>query len=283
MTSSPHMEPDGVKLIGLHRAEFERAKADQRRAMVASTGVAALAFISLFSPIATVTYMATVFALFAASLKWFFSWRSGRRKATAERARRALFLMQGLGWRMSGKEMVDLYAGFSASESEGQIHEDNSYFDSAKDHGMEAMVEVIQESAFWSKHLYSLSAKQYWLYSAVSLAIAFVLLLILPTISNQYWSIAVARSLCLILMFLVAIDLLGMGIAYSEAARTASNIDDRLMNIVSSGSGQTDVLSALGDYNAVVQETPLIPSRIYEQHKERLGRLWKQRRETIKD
>lgn len=277
MTDSQHMDPNDIKLLGLHRAEFERAKADQARAWGAQACAAILACISVLVTDETVTYITTVLALIAAGLRCFFLWQSRRRHGTAERARRVLFLMQGLGWRMSGKEMVDLLASFSVSESEGQLWEDESYFDSVEDPGPKALAAIIQENAFWSKHLFSLSAKRYWLYSALSLALLLVVLLVIPGIPGQRWPIIIARFVCVALMFLVAIDLVGMAIAYSEAARVMNNVDDRLTNIRAFGSPEPDVMSVLGDYNAAAQGAPVIPTGIYKQHRERLRRLWEKR------
>lgn len=274
------MDHNYIKLIGLHRAEFERAKADKAHAWKLQVSVALFACISVLLPKQTVTYMTTVLALIAIGFNWFFSWRSRRRHRLAERARRILLLMKGLGWRISGKEMADLLASFSVSESEGRHWEDENYFDYIGEPSPKALAAIIQESTFFSKHLYSLSAKRYWSYSVLFLSLFFIILLAIPSIPSYQWSIIIVRLVCTALVCLVAIDIVGTAIAFSEAAHIVSGIDDRLANIMLSGSSESDVISVFGDYNATIQGAPLIPTGIYKQHRERLRRLWEKRHKT---
>ncbi len=280
-TNSQHTVPDHIKLVGLHRAEFERAKTDQSYARGMQASATLLACISVLVHNEAVIYLAMVLTLIAVGFGWFFSWRSRGSHRTAERARRVLSLLQGLDWEMSGKEMADLLASFSVSDSEGRSWQDHNYFDSVQEPGPKSLVTIIQETAFWSKHLFSLTAKRYWLYSVVSLAFLLFILLIIPSIPSQRWSVTIAQLVCVALICFVTIDLLGAAIACSQAASLLSHIDDRLSNIILSGCPQPDVIAVFGDYNAAVQAAPLIPTWLYKQHRERLARLWKKRRQTL--
>jgi hypothetical protein len=176
--------------------------------------------------------------------------------------------------------MVDLLESFSVSESEGQKLEDENYFDSAEGASIRAFSSIIQENAFWSKRLFSLSAKRYWVYTGLGLSAVVILSLAIPGISVQRWSIVVSRLMCIALMLLVANDLLGMSIAFTEAAHTLRIIDDRLEGMAASGAVEPDVIAVFCDCNAAVQGAPLIPTDIYERHRERLRRLWEKRRKT---
>lgn len=274
------MDPKEIRLVGLHRAEFERAKADQKRAFWTKVCITLLACVSVLW--AKVTYLAMVLSLIVVSVWWFFSWRSKLRRGTAERARRALCLMKGLGWQMSPREVTDLLASFSASESEGRKWEDGSYFDSVGDPNPGALAEIIAENAFWTKHLFLLSMKRYWLYFALIIAFFVIILLAIIGLPGQECSTVIAQLVCLFLMSFIAINIFGKAIAFFEAYREMSSIDDRLAAIISAGSSEPDVICAFGDYNAAVQEAPLIPTIIYEKNKERLNRLWKERRRPLK-
>ena len=56
-------------------------------------------------------------------------------KDVAERARRILLLVEGLGYKISRKELTDLIANFSVTEVESAKWEDAEYFKEASKTG----------------------------------------------------------------------------------------------------------------------------------------------------
>lgn len=257
------MAPDDIKLAGLHRAEFELAKTDQARAWKAQVAVVALALISSLVPDEILTYAFAVLALLSAGVSWFFSWRSKGRVETAHRVRRGLILMHGLGWRISSKERADLLASFSASEAEGRRWENESYFDPVDNPCPQAFAKLIQQNVFWSKHLYSQSARRYWLYLSLLMALLFVVLFSIPLVPRQEWGMIIAHTVSLALMFMITIDILGRAISYSHAFHVLGNIDDRLITMAESDASEPDTIFVFADYNAIVQGTSMIPTDIY--------------------
>lgn len=281
-------EKNTLKILGLHRAEFEKAKTKEKHSWMCEAVVGATAvlcvltgiiepYISQFTNVAWIIYALTIIALTSSVVKWVFLFQVKRNKNMAERARRVLLLINGLDYVISQKESTDLITSFSVTEEEGRQWEDPSYFVSRGKAGYERLASMIQESAFSSKHLYAASAKRSWLWFIMTFLASIAILFILPGVRSQRWSIAIAQMICTLLVFLISIDFLGRALEYSEASITAGRVDDRLENLRASNFSEDDLVLIWGDYNAAVQEAPLIPTSVYEKHKDRLNRLFSQR------
>ncbi len=271
------MDKNLLKILGLHRAEFEKAKLNERYAWVAQSIVSVTAIVSLFINVETIIYFATLIALISTVVKWKFTYQAKNLKSTAERARRLILLSEGLGYQVSKKEIADLQCGFSASETDGQKWENANYFSSRATPGFSKLTDHLQESAFYSKHLYAASAKQAWYYFAVIFLVSLIGLFVLPSISNHTQSITIARIISIVLMFLIATDLLGRAIKFTKASNSLSDIDSRIESVKSSNYPEHDIIFIWSDYNASVQGTPLIPTSVYTRNKGRLDRLWFER------
>ena len=90
-----------------------------------------------------------------------------------------------LDYAISQKEIIDLITSFSVAEDEGRQWEDPSYFVSREEAGYERLARMIQESAFFSKHLYAVSAKRSWLWFIMTFLASIAILFILPGVRSQ--------------------------------------------------------------------------------------------------
>jgi len=278
-------------ILGLHRAEFEEAKTKQRYSRICEIvvgGAAALSVLAgLIQPYAPgftctpcIVYPLTILALASTVLIWAFSSQAKRNRSTAERARRTLLVMEGLDWVLSQKEITDLIAGFSVSQEEATPWEDPGYFVSTGKPGHERLATVIQQSAFFSRHLFAASAKWSALWFIATLLPTTAILFILPGVRSQAWGIAIAQIICILLMLLISIDFLGRAVDYAHASSAVGRVDERLEKSQATALSQSDLLLIWGDYNAAVQEAPLIPQSVYEKHRDRLNALFSQRIEA---
>lgn len=269
-----------LKLLGLMRAEFEEAKFDQIRVLLLQVIVTACSGIAVFVPGTSLTYPSSVLAVVGA-LAWnFVSTKGSRRKSTAERARRALLLMYGLGRDISGKELRDIMSAFSISEAKAQNWEDPDYYDAMQPPGAGKLASMLQQSAFWSKELYKLSAQRAWLQVSISLLVSLLSLLFLPLLPNAKFTIQLAQIICVGLTLFVTRDLIGKALSFGEASNRLNEIEQKLENLVGPGASESDVLFLLGECNSVIDCTPLISSGLYNKNKVRLETLWTIRAST---
>lgn len=265
------------KVTGMHRSEFEKAENREKYSWIAELIVVIAAIVVIFVNEELVIYTSSVVALGAAILSWTLSYFAKKHRSIAERARRFIVLNQGLGYEVSRKELIELLASFSVTEDDGRVWVDKEYYRSSADTGHAKFAQMLQESAFYSSHLYEASAKRsrIWLVAASGLAV--VTMFTLPTITIQSWSIAVAQIVSVVLIFLISIDLLGRTLDFFEASSRASGVDDRVEHFLTVGAHENDLIMIWGDYNATVQDAPIIPTSIYERNKERLNKLYSKR------
>lgn len=266
-----------LKVIGLYRAEFELAKSSELKSWLCQLLMASTALLSIFTNSEFIVYPSTILALLAAFFDKWFSYQSKQQKDNAERARRLLLMVNGLGYQVSKKELADLFANFSVSKTSGEKWENKDYFQSKEKIGYIRLSQLLQESAFFSKYLYAESAKLSWVLFSVFFIISLTTLFILPVLPSPSWSITIAKIIGIVLMFLVSIDLFGRALEYMDATNSTRHTDDRLENMRSGNINEHDILLIFGDYNTTVAGAPLIPTFIYNWNKARLAELWKKR------
>jgi hypothetical protein len=266
-----------LKITGLFRAEFERAKLSEFKSWMCQLIVAITALLSVLVSSEPIVYLATVIALIAAFIEKWFSYQSKRQKDTAESTRRLLLKVNGLGFPISQKELTDLLVGFSVSEIKGRKWENKEYYLSPHKIGFTRFTHLLQESAFFSKYLFAESAKLCWALFGIIFLISLATLFTLPLLSSPTWSIGIAKIISVILMFLISVDFFGRALEYTDAAHSVRRIDDKLEHIGNMSMSEQAILLIEGDYNATVAGAPLIPTIIYNQNKVRLTELWKKR------
>jgi len=227
------------------------------------------------------SYFTTVAALIAGGISCFYRISASHRRSRAERGRRVLVQCKGLGRHLCPKGRIYLKASFSVDAKEDQQWQDDSHFSQPSPPGPQTLARTIQENAFWSKHRFSASAGLSSLLSLVYSVIRLVALLLLspPGIARKLAYLVLAQILSYLLMFLITVDLSGNTLAYRDAARDLAVIDNRLDNLMSKDVSIVDVVSVFGDYNAAVQDAPLMPTFIYKAKHDQLDRLWRERRQ----
>lgn len=262
---------DSQRIIAHQRAEFRKAESNNLFAGIAQALILCVALTVVFASDDRWIYGLTVLNLIIAVAWRYFAAVAKRSHELGEKARRAVLYHIGMGVELSKSSERELIASFSTSiAGEG---EDGVYYASVREAGQEKLAEMIEESAFWSGHLFAVCARRHWIYFSTSLIVAIVLLLAIPLIGGTTYFLSFSQTVCVVLTWLVSSSLLESAQAFQEGAHTASIIETRLAN---SPEGP-DVLVTVADYNSLVERMPTIPSGIYESNRERLNELWGQR------
>lgn len=266
---------DNLTLLGRQRAEFQRAESFQFRANVTEYLIAALGVIALLIDNDIGTYMSAVVD-FVLLLAWqFFLYQKRQSHNVGERARRALLISHGLGIGLTGKAFSDLVMKFKSDEKYAKKYEDPEYFASIEDEpGPQRLARILEESVFWSKHLFAISSTRRWWVFVFAVLFAVVALLLIPTVPDYQVGVLLASVFCVLLSWLATSSILTSAIDYSEAATSVDDIEGRLQAALSGPSIEREIWPIFGDYNATLQDAPTIPSSVYERHKDRLSELW---------
>jgi len=272
---------DSVTLLvmGFYRAEFEAAKRCAKFAAACDWGAATVAITALF-----VTFGIGLYSLAIAGLSFgagavYFRAQVSAKKNAAEKGRRAVVVAFGLGKPLQGKELSDLRTRFSVSEAQAKAWEDADYYDSKEPPGPRRLLEMVQESAFWTTCLYRQSARRSWLFSALFALVSIGFLLVIVTIPSTEWRIKLAQASFLIVALLLARDHVGRSLAFMSASAEADAIDHRAEGLLAQASPDNDeALITVGDYNCIVESTPLVESGLYRRQRDQLSLVWKQRK-----
>ena len=265
------------QLVARQRAEFDLAAKLQRRSLRIQAGLALLGGLSVLLTQPLVSYVLAVMS-FLLALSWTYTAIEARRvRGQAERARRATLLIDGLGSRIAPSEMRTLWIGFSATERAAQAREDDAYYDAREDAGVARVVEMLEETSFWSCHLMQASAKAMWIWFVFSVVLAIALALAAVQIADTTIGQSIARLVCLLLTFVVSFEILGAALAYQSSGQDLSKFGARIEAVRATDYSLPDVLMLLFDYNAAVEGAPMFVPGIYDRKKDELNALWHSR------
>lgn len=267
-----------ASLLALSRAELEEAKRRSRYRDYANIGtlVVGLAALLFSAPIA---YLFTVLALLAQVSAWWFRYESNRLQGTGEEGRRRSLLIAAFDTAPEPTDIAYLRQRFSnRAETEAHRFEDPHYYASTKPAGPTRLCDYLQESVFWSQHLYRVAARRSGIRAIllfISLLLAALGLLVFVSVTTQ---LLFAKALVVLLGFLIAHDEFGRALAWQAAATQVGAVGSKLQHV---GISHIEpALAVFGDYSVATATAPPIPTGIYKSEENRINDLWVQRPST---
>lgn len=268
-----------ASLLALSRAETEEAKRFFQLRLYAHAATLVLGVPAIFVSGAA-AYVLALAALISEAVAWTLRRLGSQRQEQGEKGRRRALLMQAYGDTQEPLDVTDLRHGFSdRAERAAPDHEDLSYWSTTAPVGPKRLVGQLQESAFYSKHLYCAAAKDATKVSVALGVVAVALLFAAVLVGSGEVRLAVARTVVVFLAFLITVDGVTRALAWGGAAQQASDVDRRLERCDPDGSEA--VLAIWGDYGVATATAPPIPTPVYRKHKDRLEREWADRRTRV--
>jgi hypothetical protein len=272
------MPVKNLRLLGLYRAEFDKAAQLQSWMLRSQIGIGLLSAATIFVPADVGTALAFGALLLLAAWAWLArAYRESR--AQAERGRRASLVTEALGETVSQHELRDLESRFSVSREEAKKCEDPDFFSSTARPGDQRLLDSLEESAFYSSHLMRLSARRAWIAFVAFFAIGAGLLVYATlTGASRDW-----RILSPILALLVSTEVLGAAFAYDSGARALAALMARFEAVEGAGLPKADLLLLLSDYNSIVESAPMFIAGFHEKSKVALNDIFQARRRPRTD
>lgn len=265
------MAPEVLNLIGCQKAEFNHAARLRSTVLKLQTSVAAVAAISILFRSDFILYLLSVVALFLAGLSFYWTQELSRSRAHAERLRRTTMLVGGLGFPLSGTELLELCRDGAAPPDEAKRLNDPAYFASEKPPGIDRMVDMLEESAIWTTNLAKFAARETWfLFAGVAASMVVALLAAATFASTSEWQLG-ARVVIVVLTSLLSADFFGAAIRYASAHRGAQRVIDRLQQHKLGGDSTGHIMLIFCDYNSIVESMPPFPSGLYPRHQKKLN------------
>jgi hypothetical protein len=259
-------------LLALSRAEQERAKGWFVRSRLAHVLTLALTLPALFLD-GKWAYFLALGAVASEVVAWTYRILADRRHSLAEEGRRRALLAEGLGTATDELALRDLRLRFSKkAEQTAPAFEDENYYASNEPPGPARLRAAMQESAFWSRHLYGAAAKAAGFGAGVLLVLVVVALLVVIGTNSASASVAVARIGALFLSFLVFSDIATQALAWFDAAAKSNDVYLRLQ--AEDLSDEAAAMAVFGDYSVATATTPPIPTFLYKRRHDHIERAW---------
>ncbi len=212
-------------------------------------------------------------------LAWFFRHRAEVYHRKSRKLTRLGLFNDAYGKLGESTEMASLQFSIDektrcrAAEIDKELKKSGGYFASIEFKDVVRLLDDIQESAFFSKHLYEKAAQHIFWGLGLFIISIFVGCLIAFFVFDS--NVAFPRVITLLFIFVIA-DELGFAFAWHEASGHVDKVVDRLNVILETKdySSHEVNLAILNDYQVITAVAPPIPRYVYKSNHERLTKLW---------
>jgi hypothetical protein len=264
-------------LVSIQRSQFDQASRLATQSFRLQVATIALGIGLQFIPQGPWSHPLKAIPILCAAGLFALAARGRKHRGVAEGARRATLLVDGLGVRLAESDLRRLAGDSGLAADQFAKWNDPEYFASAEPPGVARAVSMLEESAFWSQHLYGASAQvalRRFLMAAGLSGVCFVVAAGMP---NAPSGAILLPLLVNIASTLIWVDLLAGWRAYESAAHAAREVVARLERIRQAGHDRDAFYLAFLDYNSVVENAPLMIDGVFDGHKDRLNELWARR------
>lgn len=224
-----------------------------------------------------------VFAIIAAIfvvLNAVFIWQSDRLRENAETMLRKFETYNSLGWGISGREIASLLAGAPHKVKQAaRSTEEYTYFASESIKNPNKLLENLEESTWWSKHLARRMAKYVGAFGIATMSLAFVSLIAalqssLPNATSEN----IAKIIISIIVFMFSGGYIRMAFDYNLFANQASMIEETAFRLRTEKEVlEIEAIKLLHDYQIDRANSPLLPSWLWKTMNKELNLLWNER------
>lgn len=262
----------------LIRALYDRAKLLNGISIVCSIAILVVDVLvivfSLFINEAAVS--AVILTLGSAA----FSWRADRFKDMAEQVLRQYEFHNGLGWAINYRSITDILASTPKKVRnmalQGNVSE--SYFFSSRKQDPARLLENLEESAWWTKHLARRMTFITVFYSAAFIMITVLLLVVaIQNIRDSTTINNIARITLLLTTFAFSSGCIRLSLNYNLLSYDAENTEMHAIELQQRKPPEMEAIMITHNYQIARATAPLLPSWIWAVSRKDLNHLWKQR------
>lgn len=175
-------------------------------------------------------------------------------------------------------ELAYLQSEINSSEfAQALEFQNDNYFSTKQVEPLECLKENLQESCFWSQHLYKAYFKKKIKNTIIiALSIAILLLFSLTILPNDP-NYSIPRLALLLLICFPLKSGIDDAISLYNAANSLGVIDRKLNECTDDSS---ELLIIFSEYSVSTSHAPLIPEKLYKKERDGLTLLWSERMKT---
>lgn len=275
--SSKPIPPDKAPiLVQLQNAAFQKAKYLSCALVGMKVFLFAGGLISLLSAGWSLSYPWLAFPIAAAGAVM--TARATNMKDQAESLKRQHEFLDGLGAAPSDRTLANLRAELPDTlqlEIDRLLTEGVTYA-SAQPAGLKRILQNVSESAFFSRHLAMKCATYLLTLMSITVVVAVsFLFFLLSTLHNGTTAVTAARAIAATLVFLISVGTLKSWrgyVSFRSKADQAHAEAARLLNDAEPDPYES--LRVLAEYQLARASAPMIPTKIWEMHRDRLNTIW---------
>jgi hypothetical protein len=266
-------------LLGLARAEQERAKRLLRNCLIAHGVTLVLGLVSLMLSGPWV-FMVAVVALLSEGAAWWFRSIGLEAHVLSETGRRRALIERELGRYPDSLGTAQLTTQFSdwATQHAAQWDDPTYYSETGQPAGPARLRMALQESAFWSSQLYKAAARGKLIRLCLVAVMITISALLVSVVEAGTPMALAARATTVALATLIAVDVISSIMSLFSAARVSEQVVRQLDDDQVSDLGQ--MLVVFADYSVATALSAPIPTRLYLAQHDRIDKAWKARLAT---
>ncbi|HEJ7125239.1 TPA: GrpB family protein [Serratia marcescens] len=263
------------RMLSYQRAESNKAENLQIYMMITQFIISLLAVISVYRSKGSELFWLAIIG-FILIVAWFFLNQAQQRcRSAGDQARRVVLLMSGLKILPSAGQSLRINDSFNGKITSDTLRREEDHFATREKPGYKRLVEMIEESSYWTCFLQKTSAK-------LMLAILFFLATIIFVVTgaailslNTNELILFSRSMIALMIFIISTDVLGLLISYRNASSSIGNIFNRVEGISAKGFLKSDALLLMADYNSAIEKAPATLPFVYILCQKKLNKKWR--------
>lgn len=262
------------RLLSQQRAELNKAENLQICMIVAQLCVATITSASVYLSDNKYLFACAIFS-FIIMLIWLFLSKSHlAHRSAGDQARRVILLKSGLDLSPSAEQQLRIIDGFKADHPSKDTRREEDHFATREKPGNKRLVEMIEESSYWTHHLQTNSARIMFL---AFIAFSLILCLTIGAAISSFDSnnlISISRAILAVMIFFISSDVLGLLVSYVNSTKTINEVFNRVESIASRGYQDADVILLMSDYNAAIEKAPSTLPFVFKISQKSLTRRW---------
>lgn len=209
--------------------------------------------------------------------------RVDRYKSLAEALLRQYEENEGLGWPISKKAISDIMASLPAKlrQEASDFNLPQPYYASQAPKSPRRLIENLEESAWWTKHLSSKMVTYTFLFVLTMLSLSFIALVtILNSAASYSFERNVARAVVSVIAFLFSGGMIRLWLDYRQLNENAARAENIASQILARPDDPdiVDVARVIKEYQIARASSPLIPDWVFKQSHSSLDIMWKRYR-----
>ena len=263
------------RMLSYQRAESNKAENLQIYMMLTQFIISLLAVISVYRSKGSELFWLAIIGFILIVVWFFLSQAQQRRRSAGDQARRVVLLMSGLKILPSAGQSLRINDSFNGEITSDTLRREEDHFATREKPGYKRLVEMIEETSYWTCYLQKASAK-------LMLVILFFLATIIFIVTgaailslNTNELISFSRSMIALMIFIISTDVLGLLISYRNASSSIGNIFNRVEGISAKGFLKSDALLLMADYNSAIEKAPATLPFVYILCQKKLNKKWR--------